>query len=156
MKFIDYLLTYTALKYKNHHIHTQTSGASLFLTIVQQCALLNFDCDKLTRTECCNVCVLTIHKHHLNFIGPGSASVASNTTVNYSDERDKVYIVYYSTFVCHRFCADEHKFSCVSRTISFNQSYMYCTCMHTQNTFRNTCSTYCTCTCCCEVTQCHL
>ena len=92
-------------------------------------------------------------KHHL---GPGSASVASNTTVNYSDERDKVYIVYYSTFVCHRFCADEHKFSCVSRTISFNQSYMYCTCMHTQNTFRNTCSTYCTCTCCCEVTQCHL
>ena len=35
MKFIDYLLTYTALKYmyKNQHIHTQTSGASLFLTI---------------------------------------------------------------------------------------------------------------------------
>ena len=30
MKFIDYLLTYTALKYKNQHIHTQTSGASLF------------------------------------------------------------------------------------------------------------------------------
>ena len=57
-----------------------------------------------------------------SLLGPGSASVASNTTVNYSDERDKVYIVYYSTFVCHRFCADEHKFSCVS---SFNQSYMY-------------------------------